>query len=364
MGVDVSIGGLGVAGATLAYLLASKGFKVRAYDVAKGYHKACGDAVTVRPQTLEIARQTGSIVTAIRRFVIAVNGNVVHDFELSPPPWIIVDKARMVSRLREMASELGAEIIHGSWVRGREPIWVDARGPYSRSAKNAIFLYRVYTTSRWSGDTVMLDFNVEERGVYWIFPVDTDGKMVNIGAGFEGVNSAVEVERRLKKYHKRVVGEPLETIDRRGALMQLFNDVTLYKDGSFRVGEAAGLLLRTGGEGNRPAILSAAALARSLSDAGVEDSTRISSLYRRRILGLVDEVLVSRILLALVRGSSIRVASDLLASLPREFWIRFVRAEVKSHYLARLLISNYGLGVGVVRALLSYLSSRGHRLGS
>ncbi|BAA79113.2 conserved hypothetical protein [Aeropyrum pernix K1] len=362
MGIEgltaVSIGGLGVSGATLAYLLAREGFRVEAFDVARGYRKACGDALTLKPFTEEIARATRSVVTLVTRYIIAVNGEVVQDLSLKPPPWAIVDKALLVSRLREMAEAEGAELKAGSWpgpVGGR--LSVDARGPLADTVKDAVFLYRVYSKAEWEPDTVYLDFNVRDRGVYWVFPADGEGRLVNIGAGFEGVWSGREVEMRIARLHKTLLGSTLEPVDRRGAPMQLFAPLRLYHEGVFKVGEAGGFLLRTGGEGNRPGMLSALHLARAIASAGLEDESKILAYYRLYSAGLADEVRVSKILLSIVRGSSIREASRLLKSLPPSFWERFVRAQVTSTYLIRLL-THPSVAFGVARALLSYSASR------
>lgn len=188
---EISIGGLGVSGATLAYLLAREGFRVEAFDVARGYRKACGDALTLRPFTEEIARATGSVETLVKRYMIAVDGEVVHDLTLKPPPWAIVDKALLVSRLREMAEAEGAVLKLAPWPGpSRGLLAIDARGPLAASVGNAVFLYRVYSRARWDPETVYLDFNVRERGVYWVFPADGDGRLVNIGAGFEAYGVA------------------------------------------------------------------------------------------------------------------------------------------------------------------------------
>jgi flavin-dependent dehydrogenase len=212
---EVVIAGLGVAGSTLAYFAAMRGFDVEAYDPAISYRKACGDAVTIRELTARLVKETGSEVGSVKSYMIAVNGRVVSEFSFKGPVWLIVDKHRLVQGLRSMAMAEGARFTWGAWSGARGHVTVDARGPYARSYRFSVLLYRVIAPGGWDSSTALLDFNVRERGVYWVFP-SHDG-MVNIGAGFEGIRDARVVESRLRSYFARVVGGTLEPVDRRGA---------------------------------------------------------------------------------------------------------------------------------------------------
>ncbi len=360
---EIVVAGLGVAGATLAYYAALRGFDVEGYDPAPNYMKACGDAVTLKPLTRRLVEETGSVVGGVKRYLIAVNGQVVSEFTFTSPVWAIVDKGRLVMGLREMAVSEGARLSLRHWRGERGVATVDARGPYSSSIKEAVFLYRVIAPSMgsWDDDTALLDFNVRERGVYWIFP-SGDGR-VNVGAGFESLWNAGAIESRLKRYYKAFTGAPLEPVDRRGAPMQLFAPLKPYEAGVFKVGEAGGFLLRTGGEGNRMAMLTGKALADALSR-GWGSTWRVRAIYAMETWGLRDEVQTSRMLLWIVARSPPGRAEDLLSSLPRWFWIRFVQARVRASTLASMIAIWPGLGVKVARSLLSALALRAPRQGS
>ncbi len=356
-GPDVVVAGAGVAGATLAYEAARKGFRVKAYDVAARYAKACGDALTVRDETLEVARATGSIVTRVKRYLIAVDGEVIEEFSLPGPAWVIVDKAGLVNGLREMAAAEGAEIVHRHWDGESGRLYtVDARGPYSRSYSEAVLLYRAIAEAEWDPGTALLDFAVRERGVYWIFPADGDGRLVNVGAGFEGVKRASIVKARVEAYLRRWTGRGLEGLrDERGAPMQIYAPVEPYSGGIYRVGEAGGILLRTGGEGNRPAILSAKALAAAFAEASEPGEAR--RIYLERIQRLLDEVETSLAVLKLVASARPETASRLLRSLPSWFWRDFVRARVYKSTVLKIVASSPDVGIGMARALLDRLRS-------
>lgn len=352
---DVVVAGAGVAGATLAYEAARRGFKVRVYDVARRYAKACGDALTVRDETVEVAKATGSVVGRVKRYLIAVDSEVIEEFTLPGPAWLIINKSTLVNTLRDMAVAEGAEIVYSHWKGERGGLYtVDARGPYARSYSEAVLLYRAIVEAEWSSDTALLDFAVRERGVYWIFPADDEGKKVNVGAGFEGIKNAVTVKSRVDAYLRRWSGSGLEKIrDERGAPMQIYAPVEPYRSGVFRVGEAGGIMLRTGGEGNRPAILSAKALAAAFSEAS--DPGEARHLYLERIHRLLDEVETSLAIVKLVASAKPETASRLLRSLPSWFWRDFVRARVYKSTVVRIVASNPEFGVSLAKALLDRL---------
>jgi flavin-dependent dehydrogenase len=81
---DILIQGLGVAGATLAYLTSKLGFRVVGLNVAPYYRMACGDVVTLRSHTWELLRAAGSILTFARRFKVRVGGIEVAYLNLGP----------------------------------------------------------------------------------------------------------------------------------------------------------------------------------------------------------------------------------------------------------------------------------------
>jgi flavin-dependent dehydrogenase len=72
--------------------------------------------------------------------------------------------------------------------------------------------------------------------------------------------------------------------------------VRLVEKGVYRVGEAAGLVNSTSGEGNRYAIHGAIALARAIGQGKGVDG------YRELLGGVLDEVTLSRLLLRLVEN--------------------------------------------------------------
>ncbi len=343
---DLVIAGGGVAGSTLAYEAARRGFKVAFYDRARVYRKACGDAVTLRPGVEELVEKTGSILTRVSRFQVAVNGRRIAETVVKPAPWVIVDKAALVNSLREMATSEGAEFNHGEWMGERGEYTVDARGPYSWGLKReyTVYVYRwiVGAPGSWPPDTVLLDFDLKRLGFFWVFPASGDGSKVNIGGGFYRVWKLAGVKRELRDYAARLLGS-YRILDERGAPIAIKAPISLASDGVLRVGEAAGLVLSTAGEGNRPGMMSAMALAEALARGeGIGG-------YRRRLSRLLSEVKTSRVLLRMVEagGDMERV----FESLPAWFWRDYFTSNVTMKTLARILVSKPGLLGAAVRAL-------------
>lgn len=347
---DAVIAGAGVAGSALAYFLALKGFNVVAFDRANVYRKACGDAITLRPGISKLVKEVDGVKGEVRRYTVIVDGLEAAYVEYPERNWVIVDKTKFVSGLRNLALSEGAVISKGEW-RGLKGslLTVDARGPYSQNHSKSVLVFRLIAKAKWDWDHALLDFRVKERGFYWIFPADYDGHIVNIGGGFEEVVNGVELRKLVYGYARKMLGS-YEVLDARGAPISIRAPISLYREGVFRVGEAAGLVISTAGEGNRPALQSAYGLAEAVGR-GL-DVFRTVKLYRRYIKDLIDEAKTSRILLSIMSRSSPERGRELLINLPKWFWIDYLRSSVTMPKLVKLSLLN-GYLFKIVRALLS-----------
>ncbi len=349
---DITIAGLGVAGSTLAYYASKHGFKVSGYDVAPTYRKACGDVVSVRGETWRIVRETESMITSVKKFSIGAGGVEVAYIDMGSPIWVVVDKSKLVKTLRELASSLGASIFKGklSSLHSFKNIVVDARGPYSRSLEETVTAFRVIAECIWEPDMALIDFNVKNRGFYWVFPADAEGKLVNLGAGFETLKNGGLLRKLTLAYYRRVCG-PRRIMDERGAPLQVHAPINLYSDGVLRVGEAGGLLNRTSGEGNRYAMLSSIALVEALRSSS--DLEEAAGRYLRGVSSLVSEVNVSRALLKIVTLVGWRRGEEILVNAPRNFWVKWLRSELTWGSLAKIAASSPGGSLSMLRVLLS-----------
>ncbi len=343
--VDVAIYGLGVAGATLAYLASRAGFKVVGLDMSPVYRKACGDVVTLRGYTWELLRATGSLLNIVRRFEVRVGGVEVAYLDLGPV-WAMVDKPKLVNTLRSMAVVEGARVTVGKGVPGAgvASIVVDARGPYAHNPGGSVLTVRLIAKARWEDDLALLDFDPANIGFYWVFPLG-DGR-VNMGSGFKRVGDGSLLKLLTLRYYRRLAGEDPVVLDVRGAPVAVEAPVRLVENGVYRVGEAAGLVSSTSGEGNRYAIHSAIALARAISQGRGVDG------YRELLGGVLDEVTLSRLLLRLVEKLDPRASTKLLESLPREFWAYYFKGRLTRSTLARIARGEpYTLILSILRGL-------------
>jgi flavin-dependent dehydrogenase len=159
-------------------------------------------------------------------------------------------------------------------------------------------------------------------------------------------------EARLRSYVLRLLKTKIEPLDRRGAPLRIYSPLTLYSREAFKVGKAGSFLLRTGGEGNRLAMLTAKALVDSLVKSGLSE-WKARFYYRRYTREYRNEVSTSRFLLSIVARAPPELGRRILEGLPRFFWRRFVEARVYSGTAALVLASRPSLAFKAARALLS-----------
>ncbi len=333
VGGDVVIYGLGVAGSTLAYLASSMGFKVTGFDMAPRYGKACGDVVTLRGFTWEVLRVTGSILEFVRRFEIRVGGVEVAYIDFKEPVWAMVDKPKLVNTLRSMAEADGARVIRGRGRPRADPraFVVDARGPYAHSPGYSVLTVRVVAKARWEHDLALIDFDPWNLGFYWIFPLDDN--RINLGVGLASVGDGGILKELALKYYRRLAKTDPIVLDVRGAPVAVEAPVRLEEEGVYKIGEAAGLVNSTSGEGNRYAIHSAIALAKAL-----KHNTGLKG-YKELLGSVLDEITLSRSLLRLVKTLGPKTSSLLLSNAPREFWAYWLKGRLTRRTLLNTLRS-------------------------
>jgi len=270
--------GLGPAGS--AFLRAYK--DASGVDISRRYFKACGEAVPVETPLVD----PRFVVDKVKVFRFYHWTSQVGEVAYAKPRWYIVDKERWVEALRprEVQAEKGDVV-------------VKAGGPYqSRGVK--ITVVRAYVAgAKADEETVHFIFPREATGFYWVFP---HGGVLNVGGGFLGVENPVPLVRQ---FVEKWLGEG-RVLDVRGAPLTVKPDIVLNDGEGFRIGEAAGLVYPLTGEGIRPGILSALALAEALS------TKKPLEEYKRRVKKIVRQVEFQRSLLSLAerlirRGESL-----------------------------------------------------------
>jgi len=342
--LDVLILGLGVAGSYAAWRIASSGFTVTAYDPVKSYRKACGDATPADALSGHLAAKLGVVLNEVRVFHIEVEGREIARVEFSSPAWYIIDKAGFVNTLRSMAVSEGARILYRPPDGGDSSILVDARGPYT--GRDYMMLHRVIARTRWDPEVALIDFRPGEGGLYWIFP---HGEHVNVGGGFISVGSLRETSSLVHAYASRMLGE-YAVVDERGApLAATRRPRVIGPEGEFRVGEAAGLVNSTSGEGIRQSIASSEALAVALSACGGEPGCTARA-YSSSVRGLVVEALLSRLMLWIAGRPS---GASVLERLPESFWRGYLLGKAGPMLLARVFAEKPGITTSILEALRS-----------
>ena len=255
---SVKVIGLGPSGSAF---LRSYGGSV-GVERSRRYFKACGEAVPVETPLVD----QRYVVDKVRRFVFYSWRKTLGEVSYGAPRWYIVDKQRWVESMRAGVAEEGpAEVV------------VKAGGPY-QSEGGKIVVARAYVEGvRLEDETAYFVFSPEGVGFYWVFP---HGGVYNVGGGFIGVENPVPY---VYAFVEKWLGGG-RVVDVRGAPITVMPKVVLHDGEAFRIGEAAGLIYPLTGEGIRPGILSALALAQALATKKPLDN------YRRAVEKIVKQV--------------------------------------------------------------------------
>ncbi|MFB6490152.1 MAG: NAD(P)/FAD-dependent oxidoreductase [Thermoproteus sp. AZ2] len=257
-------------------------------DSSRRYFKACGEAVPV--ETPLVDRRY--IVDTVRRYKFYSWRREVGEVAYSRARWHIVEKAQWIESMRR-----GGASGEGGW-----DILVKAGGPY-QSVGEKIIVARAYVEGRRLEDeTAYFVFPEAGVGFYWVFP---HGGVLNVGGGFLGVSNPVPY---VLKFVEEWLGGG-RVVDVRGAPLTVRPTILLHDGEGFRIGEAAGLVYPLTGEGIRPGILSALALASALK------TKRPLETYRRQLEGIIRQIEFQKRLLGLAQrlaggGNLLELADD------------------------------------------------------
>jgi flavin-dependent dehydrogenase len=314
----VKILGLGPSGAVLGVALG----RATAVERSRRYFKACGEAVPV--ETPMVSREF--VVDKVRRYRFFSGDRLIGEVSYGRPRWYIIDKAAWVEALR---SAVGVD-------DGNDGVVVDARGPYASRGVRLIVAMAYVEGVRREAETVDFIYPPGLTGFFWIFP---HGGLYNVGGGFLGVEDPTHLVR---EFAERLGGRVRLL---RGAPLTVMPEVDLGAEGAYRVGEAAGLVYPLTGEGIRPGVISALALAEALK------TRRPLEEYRRRVERIVGQIELQKRLLALAarlaaKGGSVSLLADdaLLRS--------YIEEELSARGLFMALARRPGAAARLVAALL------------
>jgi flavin-dependent dehydrogenase len=314
----VKILGLGPSGAALGAALG----KAAVVERSGHYFKACGEAVPV--ETPMVGREY--VVDRVRRYRFFSGDRLIGEVSYSKPRWYILDKAAWVESLRSAIEAEGLE----------DGVAVDARGPYASRGEKLIVAMAYVEGMRGEDETADFIYPPGLTGFFWIFP---HGGVYNVGGGFLGVRDPTPL---VKEFAARLGGR-IRLL--RGAPLTVMPQIDLGVEGSYKIGEAAGLVYPLTGEGIRPGVLSALALAEALR------TRRPLDEYRRRVKRIVDQIELQKRLLSLAarlaaRGGSISLLAD--DALLRDY----IEEELSARGLFLALAKRPGAAARLVAALL------------
>lgn len=332
----IVIAGLGLAGSLLSLRLAERGFKVTAFEpVELSYVKPCGEQLTLEDLPLRLAKAYGVIKTIVNYVHVFVEGKYVTTTNMSGnSKWAIVDKPRLIRSLRKSAVDNGVEIIRRPWNGERGILTIDSRGPYNLPISSEVLALRVIAkVPSWSPEEAILDFRPSSGGLYWVFPYDDSGHLINVGAGFIGLYNAARLEGLVREYVREKVNPTFDVLEVKGAPINVFTNPSLSTSDIINVGEAAGLVMAWSGEGNRPSIVSAEALASAIASYDVNDRASILRKYSEGVSGLLSSAILSRLLTRASYRSPL--AGVLLKDMPKWAWDLYVRQELNIDDLLR-----------------------------
>ena len=313
--------GLGPSGSAFLHFYGA----VRGVERSPRYFKACGEAVPV--ETPLVGRE--HVVDKVRRFRFYHWKREVGEVAYQKPRWYIIDKAKWVEELRAAAAGGGAS--DGELV-------VKAGGPY-QSVGEKITVVRAYVEGvKLEDEVAHFVFPPDAVGFYWVFP---HGGVYNVGGGFIGVENPVPLVRA---FVERWLGGG-RVVDVRGAPLTVEPRIILHDGEAFRIGEAAGLVYPLTGEGIRPGVLSAKALAEALT------TKKPLETYRRAVASIARQVEFQKRLLRTARrlverGTAIMELAD--DSVLRDY----IEENLSARVLFAALAKRPAVGVRLVAALI------------
>lgn len=335
---EYAIIGGGPAGVAAAYSLSKAGFKVSVYDSAPRLGmKPCGRGIP-NTRKLPIPIPRDSIVKEINGATLYVDGERVFEVE-DGLTGVIVDKSIM---LESLISNAGAELVRnafykigknqvrvgGKYVEVRRGLFATGHAYYNGEKINA-FQYRMKHKAFEGLDKLLIYFDTELIGYYYIFPSRGDEADVGVGgyAGFQELRSRLDKFVETNEHVKggRILRSEGARIAVEGVKLGLIDNLPM-------VGESAGYVLPLTGEGIRPSIISGHTAAEALVRG--EDVIR-----RLKNTTMTRSVNIQRRILEKVKKMSPERRAELLKSIPPRVHAMIALGEMNRSTLAKALIN-------------------------
>ncbi len=268
--VKAIIIGSGPAGLSAAYYGRLLDIKVELYESAsfdENPLKPCGEAIPkfifdYLPREME----RDYILNYIKRAYFYFNGEMIREFKNMPLiDGYIIDKKKFLSNMAELAKSMGVKLIWSKFVHPNKVMdlmseydyVIDAtgKGAFARrfldySNYKTIPVLQAYAKGNSVPEDTIVLWGVD-KGYAWVFP---RGDLYNIGVG--GVYDNPNILRKI--INEVLIHFNLKLVnDLRGASVSIGGPIKKLVYSNLRViGEAAGMVMATTGEGIRFAVAS------------------------------------------------------------------------------------------------------------
>lgn len=311
----VRVFGAGPAGTSFSIAILSS-LNLESLEIYEGdcpYRKPCGEALL--NQDMEIYDIEPPIIEEVKDFYIKMNGMLLAERHYSKALWFIIDKEEWISSLRNEAIRLGGKLkcVRSRIYTEKGFITVDSRGPFTDNKKRKIPIARAIIEGEVDFDGVVMDFDPENIGFYWIFPA----KRNTLNAGYGSLLSRKPTNPLLEYLKRNIRNLKIKEIST--SVITLDYPSPNKKEEIYKIGEASGTVFPLTGEGIRPSVYHSKEFAKKISEELVPEEAYMASFKEDKMGKIVRQMkLQSMILKTLlrippsVRRSAIRLLPSFL----------------------------------------------------
>jgi len=263
--------GAGPSGLTFAYQALLRGYDVKIYEGRNVFaYKPCGEALAADSlifTPFNLNSKYKWMLNEMKFVKIYYNGKYYRTIK-SPfgERGYIINKRLFLQEFADYLIKKGVKIETGKFYKPeKEEFIIDASGYLTYSRNKEIFkevyikdyrsipVIRDYSENNGLLDDGYLLIDLLDRGYFWIFPYGKDRYNIGIGGIYDGDTLKRIYEKKIKKYDLKLIKGT-----RQGASVSIGGPISKnYFGRHYIIGEAAGYVMPTTGEGIRFSIYSA-----------------------------------------------------------------------------------------------------------
>jgi flavin-dependent dehydrogenase len=268
---NITIIGAGPSGLTFAYHALKNNINVKIYEGRKTFaFKPCGEALAgdaLEVLSFKLGYRYKWMLSDMRYVKLYYNGIYYRTIK-SPfgEKGFIINKREFLQNLADIVEKEGGKIFMGNFYKGKEEnadLIIDSSGylTFSRSYAREVYkkeyrlipVIRDYAESNDLLEEGYLLIDLLDKGYFWIFPYGKDQYNVGIGGLYDGNTLKKIYEKKIKQFGLKLIKNT-----RQGASVSIGGLISKRNFGKYYIiGEAAGYVMPTTGEGIRFSIFSA-----------------------------------------------------------------------------------------------------------